>query len=238
MLPYRIAMICVFLPLLAVHSTLIIGISFGNLDACIPYWSHCHSISATGRQYPEFFVFKALLIPTAVFMAAYWLLLYCWLQRIDSSVLSNRAVKPKTMLVMGITASVALIVYSVTLGATGDPYALARRIGVVLFFAFTAFGHLVLLSQLDNVDTEQLGIVEEQNRLTISSTILITTAIATAAVGYFWDEQWDNWENAYEWWFALLMISMFYQIGQMWRKTAYQMTLTLSSGFSAPERPK
>ncbi|TDF42486.1 hypothetical protein EYS14_03795 [Alteromonadaceae bacterium M269] len=223
MLPYRIAMLCVFIPFVTVHTTLTIGVSVGNLALCNPYWADCHSISATGRQYPEFFVFKALLIPAAVFMVAYWLLLYQWIQKV-----TEHTRKPSVVLGMGLVASIALIVYTVTLGAEGEPYSLARRIGVVFYFAFTAFAHLILLSHLDKIDTHKLGIVAQQNRLAISAIALIVTAIASAAMGYFFDDFWDRWENAYEWWFSLLMTSMFYHVGIMWRKTRYTVSLFIS----------
>lgn len=219
-MPYTLALICVFLPLVSVHLTLTIGIGVGNLDLCNPYWSDCHSISATGRQYPEFFVFKALLIPTAVCMMAYWLLLHQWIVR-----LTNGEYRPYPVTFMGLIAGVALIVYTVTLGAHGDAYALARRIGVVFYFAFTALGHLVLLRYLDKVDTQRLNIVTQQNRLIVASIILIGTAILSAIVGLLWEEWWDRWENAYEWWFSLLMISMFYHVAAMWKITDYRITL-------------
>lgn len=225
MLPYRIALLCVFLPLVAVHTTLTIGIVAENLELCNPYWSDCHSISATGRQYPEFFVFKAMLIPTAVLMAAYWLLLYTWVCQVTDGV-----TKPSVLAAMGLVASTALVVYTVTLGAEGDHYGLARRIGVVFYFAFTAFAHLILLSHLDKADTYKLGIVAQQNRLAISCVVLIATAIGSAAMGYFYDEFWDRWENAYEWWFSLLMISMFYQVGGMWKRTRFAMRLSTDDG--------
>ncbi|WP_334028479.1 hypothetical protein [Alteromonas sp. P256] len=223
MIPRAIAMICVFLPFIAVHTTLLIGIFVGNLEPCNPYWSSCHSISATGRQYPEFFVFKALLIPTAVLMSAYWLLLYQWVQQVTEG-----AYKAKPLVLMGIIASIALVIYTVTLGAEGNAYGLARRIGVIFYFAFSAFAHLLLLGYVDKVDTHHLNIVTEQNRLSISATILIVTAIFSAIVGYVFPEFWDEWENAYEWWFSLLMISMFYQVGSMWKKTQFSLSLSIS----------
>ncbi|MEM0910072.1 MAG: hypothetical protein AAGJ37_03800 [Pseudomonadota bacterium] len=221
-MPYTIALITVLLPLISVHATLTIGIVVGNLDPCIPYWSSCHSISATGRQYPEFFVFKALLIPTAVFMMAYWLLLDRWIKQ-----LSRDNTSPTIVTGMGLIASVALIVYTVTLGAEGESYGLARRIGVVFYFAFTSFGHLILLRHLDKIDTASLDIIPQQNRLTISCLVLIGTAVASAFAGLLWEEGWDNWENAYEWWFSLLMISMLYQVAVMWKKTGYRINLHL-----------
>ena len=216
--PYIIALLCVFVPLISVHLTATIAMLFGNVHTCVPYWSDCYSISATGRGYPEFFVFKALLIPSAVFMCAYWLLLHHWVKGI-----SDGEVVPTVVTVMGVIASIALVVYSVTLGAVGEPYALARRIGVVFYFAFSSFGHLILLHYLDKIDTHAHGIVRQQNRLTISSVTLIGTAIASAFIGLIWEEAWDRWENAYEWWFGLLMISLFYHVASMWKITNFQL---------------
>jgi len=227
MIPVKIALICCFLPLVSVHLTLMISIASENLHACIPYWSYCHSISATGRQYPEFFVFKALLIPSAVFMSIYWLLMHHWLQRITQNKQS-----PALITSMGIVASLALIVYTVTLGAPGDSYALARRIGVVFYFAFTSFAHLILLRYLDKIDTRALGIVSEQNKITVICALLVISAIASAIIGMLW-EGWDNWENAYEWWFSLAMIALFYLVARMWRKTRYQLALSVNKDVSA-----
>lgn len=223
MIPYRLALIACFLPFFSVHITWLLSVASDNLELCFPYWSHCHSISATGRQYPEFFVFKALLIPTAVFMSAYWILLHHWVKQ-----LTNDDKGPVLITTMGVIASVALVVYTVTLGAVGDAYALARRVGVVFYFAFTSFGHLFLLKWLNKIDTEALGIVQQQNNITIVCTLLITTAIASALVGIVW-EGWDNWENAYEWWFSVFMISLFYFVAQMWRLTNYTLKLDVVS---------
>ncbi|WP_395341664.1 hypothetical protein PN836_019795 [Ningiella sp. W23] len=222
-LPYIVALICVLLPFLSVHLTFAISVYFQNLSLCMPYWEQCHSISATGRQYPEFFFFKGLLIPTAVFMAAYWLLLNYWLKSI-----SNGMIKPRSITIMGLFAAFALIVYTVTLGAEGEPYALARRIGVIFYFAFTAFAHLILLRHLEKLDTVSLCISLYQKRLTWICFILVSTAIVSALLGFFWDEGWDNWENAYEWWFSVFMVAMFYQVAKMWQATGFDVSLKLS----------
>ncbi len=222
-IPYKVALICVFLPAISVHLTATIGMSFGNINACVPYWSDCYSISATGRAYPEFFVFKALLIPTAIFMLAYWILLHHWIRRI-----SDHRLSPNPVTILGIIASLALILYTVTLGAKGGPYELARKIGIIFYFAGNTFAHLVLLSYLDKIDTEKLYIVRSQNRLIVSTLTLVSTAIATAFIGLFFDAFWDQWENAYEWWFSLLMISLFYHVACMWKTTNYRLHDSIS----------
>jgi hypothetical protein len=212
-LPYKIALLCVLLPLATVHITLITAMSIGNLEPCIPYYSNCHSISATGRQYPEFFIFKGLMIPTAMFMMAYWLLLHTWIKKIDN-------VKPGIIRPMGLIAATMLIVYTVTLGAVGEPYALARRIGVVFYFGFTSGAHLLLLTILHGMNLKKLNITNEYRVMCCVCAIMISTAVASAIAGAIW-ENWHNWDNAYEWWFSILMISLFYMVARMWHKTQF-----------------
>mgnify|MGYP000084537089 CR=1 FL=1 len=220
-MPYKIAMICVLLPLFTVHLTLTVSIFLENLQACLPYWSDCHSISATGRQYPEFFVFKALMIPTAVFMGMYWLLMYVWLKQI-----SNNKLQPVLITGFGCIAVFMLIVYTVTLGAVGEPYALARRLGVTVYFGFTAGAHLLLLVKFRKVNTQLLKISGEVKAMFYLCIVMLSTAVASAVAGLVWEEGWDNWENAYEWWFSLVMISLFYCVARMWKKTHFKVTFS------------
>jgi phosphoglycerol transferase MdoB-like AlkP superfamily enzyme len=147
--------------------------------------------------------------------------LYCWLEQV-----SQKKIKPVLIVTLGCVAGVALIVYTVTLGAVGEPYALARRTGVVLYFAFSSFAHLLLLSKLAQIDTKGLNIEGEQKVLFTICVILVTSAILSALAGFLW-AGWDDWENAYEWWFSLLMIMLFYVVGKMWRKTQFCFTLRL-----------
>lgn len=221
MSPYKVALICVLLPLFTVHLTLLTGIVFNNLSGCVPYWSSCHSISATGRQYPEFFIFKALMIPTAVFMLVYWWLLNAWMKAV-----SQQAIAARLITTLGYLAAIALIIYTVTLGAEGEPYALARRLGVVLYFAFSSFAHLLLLAKLQHIDTRALNIHREQKILLNLCLLLVISGILSAVAGFFW-LGWEDWENAYEWWFSLVMISLFYVVGRMWKITQFTFALRI-----------
>ncbi|MFC3096028.1 hypothetical protein [Alteromonas sediminis] len=192
----------------------------GNLSPCVPYWSECHSISATGRQYPEFFVFKALMIPTAVCMAMYWLLLDIWLRQI------SKRVSAKWVTAQGLMACVALIVYTVTLGAEGEPYKLARRVGIVFFFVFTSFAHLLLLAKLTTLDTKRLGLTTWCKRMHRVCFVLVASSIISAILGYVFPNVWDRWDNAFEWSYSLLMISLFYIVGKMWQTTTFSVCFT------------
>ncbi len=217
-----IAYLCAVVPILSVHLTLILAIYFDNLSSCLPYWSHCHSISATGRQYPEFFFFKGLMIPVAGMMFVYWLFMQVWLNQLQ---LINR--RSKISVIFGLVACVALVIYCVTLGAVGEPYALARRIGVVLFFALTSFAHLLLLACLS--ESAYLERTSAQNTRTLKTmcAFLLVIGLFSALLGFLW-EGYDNWDNAFEWWFALLMMSQFYLVGRIWNDTEFHISFSLA----------
>lgn len=216
MLPYRVSLLCVCLPLVTVHLTWLVATASGNLDFCVPYWAHCHSISATGRHYPEALIFKALFIPIAVLMACYWLLLHRWVTCISAG---RR--NPILITVQGVIACIALIIYTLTLGLEESFYPLARRIGVVLYFSFTSFAHLLLLAVLQDEQVSQYSLKTERQSLTATCALLVIAAIVSALLGFLWPG-WDAWENAFEWCFSLGMISLFFWVGKMWKKTAYR----------------
>lgn len=227
---YRFAYLCAFFPFASVHITLIIGVSIGNLDACMPYWADCHSISASGRQMPEFLVFKALLIPCAVLMLFYWALVAVWCRWLHHPAARASHSGYKVAVALGLVSALALVLYTVTLGM-GEQYVLPRRIGAVLYFALTALAHLVLLRYLDRLDSLATVLANQQYTLTLTCLLLIGSALLSAGLGAFWPG-WERWENAYEWWYAVVMISMFYQVGNMWKVTG----LTVSTQLKRPPK--
>lgn len=220
---YKLAYACAILPIVSVHITLFTAFVFENLHGCNPYWRQCHSISATGRQYPEFFIFKGLMIPIAVLMMGYWFALHRWLGSIQAASISS--IGHKWILCLGVIAAMAMIVYTVTLGAVGEPYALARRIGVILFFAFSAFAHLLLLRVLNQRPLLELGLKADYQLLFRFCIGLIVVGCVSAILGFFW-EPYQFWDNAFEWWFALLLMGQFFVVGKMWRRTSYTLSLS------------
>lgn len=112
-------------------------------------------------------------------MLAYWCLLYRWL-----IIISKNTVKPVLLTSLGVIACIALIIYAVTLGALGETYSLARRIGVVFYFAFSAFAHLLLLSKLQTLNLVALGLQTRFHQLYRLCTVLVISAIASAGLGF------------------------------------------------------
>ena len=123
---------------------------------------------------------------------------------------------------MGMVASIALIVYTVTLGAIGEPWALPRRIGVILYFAFTSFAHLLLLHTVSKNEIFQTTLKHSYQHLLNLCVFLLVIGVLSALLGFVW-EGYNNWDNAFEWWFALLMMGQFVIVGRMMQETSFKL---------------
>lgn len=199
--------------------TWLIAASSNNVSHCLPYWSHCHSISATGRHYPEYIVFKVLMLTAALAMLFYWWRLKGWLDNLLGVTGTNRLI-----LWLGMISALALIQYTLTLGALGEPFALARRTGVVIFFTFCAFAHLLLNKLLAaviktpseyKIDHDNYCVISSRQRQLLSlNLVLLVIGVASAILGFVWSD-YQHWENAFEWWFALLMSGQFIIVGNL-----------------------
>ncbi len=206
----RLGLWAALLPAVTVHLTWVTAASTGALQWCNPYWSHCHSISATGREIPQFYLFKALMLPSAIIMIAYWR----QLRREFSDKLAESSSLFRLIEILGIGASVSLIVYTLTLGAIGELFVLPRRIGVVGYFAFTAFAHLLLLAKLKVIIQSRAALYVPYQALFCVCALLLVLGVISAFLGFFWPS-YHFWDNAFEWWFALLMICQFLGVARV-----------------------
>lgn len=128
------------------------------------------------------------------------------------------------IVLLGIISSLALILYTLTLGS--EPYALIRRMGIIVFFAFSGFAHLLLINALSERVGQSIKLAAGLINLTLLCLLLILLGLASGITGYFWSGYAD-WENAFEWWFALLLTGQFILVGRMWVQTNYQVVFSL-----------
>lgn len=215
--PHQLAKLITGLAVICVVSCFLIAASVGNIRWCMPFAADCVSISATGRRYPEFFVFKGLMLPAAVLMVFYWQQLHHWLSL--SGIQHNAS---NWMLRLGYVAAGALAVYTLTLGATGEPYALARRMGIILFFGLTAMNHLLLLLILRTTALLKYPHMRLYRGLSWS---MLLVGLANTGLS-FWPG-YDDYQNAVEWWFALAMISQFALVGRLWQRSGFRVRYSL-----------
>ena len=138
------ALYAALLPFVAVHACYLISAWQGYVEWCVPYLAGCTSISGTGRHGMAYFLFKGMMIPGAVVLAFYWWLNSEWLLLMGDKASHLR----QTIVILGLVASIGLIVYSVALGSIGESYRLQRRIGVILYFGLTYLAQLLMTHRL------------------------------------------------------------------------------------------
>jgi len=214
-----IAILAALLPFAGVHITYLVAASYGHVDWCIPYIDSCTSISATGRQAPASFIFRATMLPSAIILMAFWWINHQWLKELA---IRNKRDNPRanrTMLILGILASLGLIAYVTVLGEVGRTWQLQRRAGVVLFFSFTYLAQLLFVAQLRNLTED---IPQSSQRLV---TGMLRICISLLALGILtvlldmWNEAWyDGIEDAFEWILALLLQCNFLLAYLIWRR--------------------
>jgi len=221
-----VALLAALTPFLAVHLTYLIAASHGFVDWCIPYIDSCTSISATGRKPPASYVFRALMLPSAIIMMAYWWLNHSWLQSLHRRAGFDSRIAAHWMLALGIVACIGLILYVTVLGESGKVWASQRRVGTVLFFSFTFIAQLLMVYQLRQLQSllPQVPKWLPQTMLMVCQ-LLLALGLLTVALDA-WDEDWyDTLEDAFEWVLSLLLQSNFMLGYFVWRYAGWTLRI-------------
>ena len=218
-----------FAPIFAGHVSYLIAIRAGVLPACIPYIHGCTSISATGRYPPSSYLFKALMMPEAILMAAYWLFSVAWLRALERT--AGRSTNSGTMIgVFGVAGALFLIVYVTFLGTEGPVYDFMRRFGVYLYFTFTVVAQLILASKVLSVSA-QLGIprVVRITRYQLALALVpFAIGILNLALKAVLDDATAP-ERIIEWIFAVLMHGYFMLSYFTWRATGFDASFSVNT---------
>ena len=229
-----VPLLAALLPFVAVHATYLVAAGHGLVDWCFPYLDSCTSISATGREPPASYLFRATMLPSAVIMMAYWWLSYEWLRhlqrpRANADEGAGRAADGNTasrgarwMLGLGILACIGLILYVTVLGEAGDTWRRQRRIGTVLFFSFTYLAQLLLLAQLQQLRTQLPAVPGRLLRGMWSICIALLALGVLTVLLDAWDEAWyETVEDAFEWCLSLLLQANFFLGYLVWRRAGW-----------------
>ena len=216
-------MLAALVPFAAVHLTYLLAATTGAVDWCIPYLDSCTSISATGRKPPASYLFRATMLPTAVFMAAYW-----WFNRVWLDSERQRAGLPvgrlgSWMLALGLLACVGLVAYVTVLGEAGDLWSRQRRIGTVLFFSFTFIAQLLLVAQLRQLRQSLSALQPVAHWMLTICVVLLLLGLLTVLLDA-WNETWyESVEDAFEWVLSLLLQSNFLLGYFVWRQADWHL---------------
>lgn len=222
-----VALIVGLVPMIAVNVSYWLASAAGTVPTCMPYLDGCTSISATGRQPPSSFVFRATMLPAAVLIIVYWKLCAGWLETLGAA---GRA-RAQFLSTVGGIGGLFLILYVTFLGSEGDFYNLMRRYGVTVFFGFNYLAQLMLAERMlhftgrtaSPVALRRVG----QVKLGICI-VLLAIGLASIPVMNFVANK-DRIQNVMEWNFALLMFANFALTWFAWRATDFQLRVTARS---------
>lgn len=213
--PRWYAWLTVLFPVAAVHLAYLVSIAQGSVEACIPYWDGCTSISRAGRHGLANLLFKGLMLPHAAQLMGFWLLVWAWLHSLRPD--ATRRVHAITGL--GVIAALFLILYASFLGAEGETYRWLRRYGINVFFSFSVLAQMMVIALLTPVSS--LGVTVRQTMLAFAAALLLL-GLASLPLRHFAEDA-DRVMNALEWIYALLMALFYGLIGIAWGRTGFRL---------------
>jgi len=212
-----IALISWLLPSAAVLVTYWVSSSLGQVPTCIPFFEGCTSISGAARRDPSIHIFRALMLPTATVIAAYWLLVRAWLGHLGETSRSR-----DWLTALGLVGALFLVLYVVFLGTDGRAYELMRRYGVTVYFAFTALAQLMLAARLQRLPARykaEVGRGVIGAKVAFGAAMLGLGLLNIPAANFYPHLQLDN---VIAWNFALLMHGYFGLTAIAWRRAGYR----------------
>ena len=212
------------LPIITINFAYVLAALGGSVPECVPYLQGCTSISSTGRVNPSQWIFKPLMLASA--------LLTGWFFLASAAKTGRQAHGADALGLSGIVGAAALVLYVIFLGSEGESYRLLRRYGVSLYFGFTYLAQLLLARRLRRSSPQKLA---PQAMLAISA-LLLFVGIGSIPITHLLTDK-GQLENAIEWNFALLMQLNFLLAGWALRpEKPVEIRLSDQQGFSDDRR--
>lgn len=214
---HPVAWVAGLLPLLTIHLCYVLSAAAGQVPWCIPYLNNCTSISATGREPPAYFVFKGLMIPAAVAMMAYWALAAAWLRGLGC----RRTAWHAVLVVLGLSAGVALIFYTLVLGWIGPGYRLQRHTGVTAFFGCTFLAQLLFVWLLEQRPAVTQGFRPLLRTMQALAGLTLVLGLVNVFVAYAVPQVYRRLDDSMAWTFTLLLCMNVMACAELWRRSRW-----------------
>lgn len=193
-----------------------LGVAFDVLPDCNPIIDGCRSISATGRQPPGSFLFRAIMLPQGVLLGLLWYLSVQWLRQLQP--------KPHRGLCYAIYAAglvnmLALIIYVTFLSTTEPIYEFMRRTGI--YFGFLGMAAAQLLVAIGMLPSQLRKYAKVM--LAIGVVVLVLGILNLVLKSTLADP--DPAENRIEWIATILMQLWFFVLFVAWRRTSFDIAV-------------
>ena len=181
------------LSFLAIHIPLLLSTVNEYLEVCNPYLDGCFSISRSSRQPVSIFIFKPLMIISALSLYFLW------------PRLLNKNYK-RIFIYIGQIGSLFLIIYTFALGNGGNLYEIMRRYGIFIFYVFTLFSQWAYCFSFNPINKKFFS----RDRILFYLSILQIIMFISSSPFYIYFKNDGHIENIYEWWITLSIIIWFF----------------------------
>lgn len=209
------------MPLIAMFGAFALGVAYEVLPDCNPVIDGCRSISATGRQPPGSYLFRAIMLPNTIVLGFVWYLSALWLQSLLPGVSASRIA---SILIAGLVNVVALIIYVTFLGTSEPIYEFMRRIGIYFGFAGGAVAQLFVALTLLKTHLRSIG----KTMLALNLLVLALGVLNLVLKGVLADP--DPAENRIEWISTILLQAWFFLLFIAWRRSGADFKVTTNAG--------
>lgn len=119
-----LALTAAVLPFVTFNTSYLIAASLEHVPTCFTYFEGCTSVSSTGRQSPETWLFKTGVLTLAIVLALHWHRSAAFLRAKGLSGLAANMLRG-----VAFVSVVALTIYAITLGLSDEHFGKLRRIG-------------------------------------------------------------------------------------------------------------
>ena len=213
------------LPIIAALTALRLSIEMGLVPPCNPLLDGCVSISRAARHDLPNYIFRAIILPTAVLQTMTWILCAAWLKQMDTHTRTLLRVLPW----LGVLAGLVLIIYGTFLGTEGLMYRFLRRQGITFYFGFTFICMVMASGSLWRLaHTGQTALPAR------FAWILPAACAVTLAVGFIQafgplflnsEDLKDRLGNLMEWYAGISFSLFFFALSWLWQRARFRMHL-------------
>jgi len=212
-MPQRIAHTSFWLSHGTFWFTLVLGMYLGTTDVCVPYFTGCTSITATGIPDPQAFFFRGGMIAACVLFAVWWYCMQSWL----FAIAPERPIwTVRYMVTAGIISSLCLIIATAVLRPDKGnlPWAVHTVCAALFFLISLAVQTRVTywLKHLQQRGIDIGGSLKQKFALVYAQWFFLVVMILLQVL-----ETPDDYKNVVEWWMALLIGLYYLSSAQDWK---------------------
>ena len=217
-----------FIPLIAINLCLFISQNYEFLEGTmftvdqlgrsafsIPYLDGSLSISRASRTFPQYLIFKPIMIITAILLYYYW---NNNNRLVNKYKITNINYKFKTF---GILSAVFLAIHSIFLGIKFDIqiYKLMRRVVLLLFIIFEIIAQGILVYHFFKIKDKISRLINKKVLILKAILVSILATVAILSLPILIDKGNTHFKHALEWNYFVGVVLFYLFTRFLWKRT-------------------